>query len=78
MNGTAVCLGSLTGGLLATRLPPILGYPLLTLFVLSGVLRVIVSVLFRRWVKEVRKVPRIGTFKLLFTRHRANHLSAPG
>ncbi len=78
MTGTAVCLGSLTGGLLASRLPPILGYRLLTLFALSGVLRVIVAVLMRRWVKEVRKVPTIGTFRLLFTRHRTNHAGASG
>ena len=77
-NGIAVCLGSLTGGLLASRLPPILGYRLLTLFVLSGVLRVFVAIFLPRWVRDVRKVPTIGTFKLLFTRHRANHLSTSG
>lgn len=77
MNGTAVCVGSLAGGLLASYLPPILGYPLLTLFALSGVLRAIVAVLLRRSVREVRKVPSVGLLQLLFTRHRANHVAAP-
>ncbi len=77
LTGTAVCLGSLTGGLLATRLPALLGYQLLTLFLLSGVLRAVVSILMRRWVKEVRKAPPVSALKLLFTRHRANHVSTP-
>ena len=76
MTGTAVCLGSLTGGLLASRLPPTLGYRLLTLFVLSGALRVVVAVLLRRGVHEVRKLPRVGVFELLFTRRHANHVGA--
>jgi MFS family permease len=70
MNGTAVCLGAITGGLLATRLPPLFGYSLLSLFALSGVLRAIVGGFLLRRVQEVRHVPRVGLVDLLFSRHR--------
>jgi MFS family permease len=70
MNGTAVCLGALTGGLLATRLPPLFGYSLLSLFALSGALRAIVGGFLLRRVQEVRHVPKVGLVNLLFSRHR--------
>ncbi len=68
MNGTAVCLGALTGGLLANRLPPLFGYSLLSLFALSGVLRAFVGVFLLRRVREVRHVPRVGLTDLLLSR----------
>ena len=70
MNGVAVCLGALTGGLLATRLPPLFGFSLLSLFALSGVLRAIVAAVLLRRVREVRSVPRVRLASLLFARHR--------
>ena len=68
MNGTAVCLGALTGGLLATRLPPLFGYSLLSLFALSGILRAFVGMFLLRRVKEVRHVPKVRLPDLLFSR----------
>jgi MFS family permease len=73
MNGIAIFLGALTGGALATRLPPLFGYSLLTLFALSGVLRAIVGAVLLRRVREVRHVTRVGLANLLFTRPRNNH-----
>ncbi len=70
MNGVAVCFGAFFGSFLATRLPPLLGFSLLTLFVVSGLLRAIVVIVFLRSFKEVRRVPRVAVFDLLFSRHR--------
>jgi MFS family permease len=70
MNGLAVCLGALAGGLLASRLPPIFGYSLLTLFAISGILRAMVAALLIRHVHEVRQVARVGVMDLLFGRAR--------
>ena len=78
MQGTGVCLGALAGGLLASRLPPLFGYSLLTLFAISGVLRAIVSAILLRKIKAVRDMPRVGILKLLFTRHAAVHSGAAG
>jgi len=58
MNGGAMCLGALLGGYLASLLPPMLGYSLLTLFLLSGLLRALVAVAFRRHFSEVRSGSR--------------------
>lgn len=71
MNGLAVFIGSLCGGFMATRLPAVFGFSLLTLFAISGILRLVVVATFLRGLREVRHVPRVGVFKLLFTRHHA-------
>lgn len=55
-NGFAVCTGSLLGGFLATHIPHSFGYQILTLFAISSFLRVIVSTVLLRRVKEVRKI----------------------
>ncbi len=55
-NGLAVCAGNLLGGFLATHIPPVCGYQLLTLFALSACLRIMVSTIVLRRVKEVRKI----------------------
>jgi len=53
-NGGGMCLGALLGGYLASHLPPVLGYPLLTLFLVSGLLRALVAVALRHHFSEVR------------------------
>jgi MFS family permease len=68
MNGVTTCLGSLLGGYLALRLPPLLGYSLLTLFLVSGLLRGLVAAIFLRRISEVRRVPEITNAELLFGR----------
>ncbi len=54
MNGLGACLGALVGGFLVSLLPPLLGYPILTLFLVSGLLRVLVALVLRRSFSEVR------------------------
>lgn len=68
MNGSAICLGALLGGYLAPYLPPLLGYNLLTLFLISGLLRGLVAATLLRRVLEVRQVPETSTAELLFGR----------
>lgn len=53
-NGVAICLGNLLGGFLATHIPPIFGYRMLTLFALSSFLRIVVSTVLLRRVREIR------------------------
>lgn len=54
INGVAICLGNLLGGFLATHVPSIFGYQLLTLFAISSFLRIVVSTTLLRRVKEIR------------------------
>jgi hypothetical protein len=68
MNGGTICLGSLLGGYLALHLPPVLGYSLLTLFLVSGLLRGLVAATLLRCISEVRRVPGISNAELLFGR----------
>ena len=55
-NGISVCIGTLLGGFLATHIPPVFGYRLLTLFAVSSLLRIIVSTILLKRVREVRKI----------------------
>ncbi len=65
MDGLACCIGAALGGFIAPQLPSLLGYPLRTLFVISGVLRGIVALIFLRQIKEVRHVSDISNWQLL-------------
>ncbi len=65
-NGIAICLGSLAGGLLASRLPLIFSYRLFSLFFLAGALRFVVALTIPRKIKEVRPVEKISSKDLLF------------
>ncbi len=65
--GTALCLGSLTGGYLANRLPELFGYKILTLVLLSGVLRLLIVFIFSCKIKEVRSVQHITDKDLFFS-----------
>lgn len=64
-------LGALTGGFIAPHLPAILGYQLRTLFTLSGILRAVVVLLLLRSIAEVRHVPEISVFRLLWKSRKA-------
>jgi len=66
-NGIAICLGSLVGGFLASRLPVIFEYKLFSLFFIAGVARLIVALTMPRRIKEVRPVEKISS-KDLFLR----------
>jgi MFS family permease len=65
LNGTAICVGALLGGYLVSHLPSLLGYQLLTLFLISGLLRGLVVATFLRRISEVRQVPETSTVGLL-------------
>ena len=65
----AICLGALVGGYLIPHLPHFLGYQMRTLFTISGVLRAVIVILRLRTLHEVRNVPKLSAFSLLFNRH---------
>ena len=65
-NGFGIALGSLTGGYLSSVVPPLMGYPLITVFLVSLVLRLLVVWLLPGKIQEVRRVDPIsflGIFK---------------
>lgn len=65
-NGIFIFLGTLVSGWLATHLPALIkGSKLLTLFLLSGMLRLFVVLYFKDKVHEVRKVEEVDTKDLL-------------
>lgn len=55
INGTALFTGSLLGGYLSRHLPPINGFTLLTVFLVSGIARFTAYFLFSSLFKEVRE-----------------------
>jgi MFS family permease len=62
-----VSVGSLTGGIVAPLLPPIMGSYFLSIFAVSGAARLAVALFFLPRIKEVRKVPQIEASELLFS-----------
>ena len=66
LTGLAISIGAVLGGLLAPILPDLFGNRLITLFLLSGVLRYFVAATFLYNISEVRRVPAIRTVNLLF------------
>ena len=67
INGVALFLGSSTGGFLATRLPPIFGYSLLSLFALSCFCRLLFYLLLSRSFREVRPAHEVAIHELFFS-----------
>ncbi len=65
LNGVAICLGALIGGLLAAHLPTLFGYQLLTLFLVSAIARGIVGIRLYGRVFEMRRVRETTTAELL-------------
>lgn len=65
-NGVFIFLGSILGGWLALSLPEIWNSRLLTLFLLSGVVRFLVSLFFVGSLNEVKKVHYIDERKLFY------------
>ncbi|MDD5126743.1 MAG: MFS transporter [Dehalococcoidales bacterium] len=65
LNGGAICFGAIIGGFLASHLPAILGYRMLTLFTVSGVLRFFAAAILLPRINEVRTVPLTSTPELL-------------
>lgn len=67
VSGVFICAGAILGGFLASKLPPISGHNLLTLFLISSILRLIVAFLIRFKLKEVRPVEKVSSNQLFFS-----------
>ncbi|MDI6703271.1 MAG: MFS transporter [bacterium] len=67
LNGLALCFGALLGGFLLQKLSPLFGYKILTLFLLSSILRLLVGFLMSMKLKEVRPVEKISRSQLFFS-----------
>jgi MFS family permease len=67
INGVAVFLGSATGGLLASRLPPLAGYQLLDLFLLSGFCRIFAYIFLSARFREVRHAREVSIRELFYS-----------
>ncbi|MCR4393122.1 MAG: MFS transporter, partial [Dehalococcoidales bacterium] len=65
MTGISICVGAVIGGYIIPLLPPSRGNNLLTLFLISGMLRGIVVLALLNRITEVREVPRVGHLQLL-------------
>jgi MFS family permease len=66
-----VSVGSLTGGIVAPLLPPFMGSYFLSIFIVSGVARLVVALLFLPRIREVREVPQVKARELLFSDFRS-------
>jgi len=66
-NGLALCAGALLGGFLLQKLPPLLGYKILTLFLISSALRIMVGIFVPLKLEEVRPVEKINSNELFFS-----------
>ncbi len=58
LNGTGVLIGALLGGFLAPHLPQLFAYGIMSLFLVSGVLRLSSAVFLLPLIKEVRESPQ--------------------
>ncbi len=67
-NGVAVCLGALLGGYLAPHLPVLFDYNIRTLFMISGLTRGLIVIVFLRIIFEVRHVPKMNLYQFLLGR----------
>ena len=67
INGVALFFGSSLGGYLASRLPPLFGYPLLGLFALSCFCRMSFYLLLSRTFCEVRVAHEVSIQELFFS-----------
>ena len=54
VNGFFISMGAMIGGYLGAHLPPLWGYRLLFLFLISGIMRLLVVFIFTPKIKEVR------------------------
>lgn len=66
LTGFALCSGALLGGYLANVLPKLFGFRILSLFLISGILRLMVNSFSRR-IKEVRVTPEVSSKDLFYS-----------
>jgi uncharacterized membrane protein YfcA len=68
INGLAIFAGAGLGGWLSVHLPPMFGYPLLSLFLVSSVGRLLVHLLLGEKFQEVRaEVRHLSSRQLFFS-----------
>jgi len=67
LNGLFLSAGALLGGLLVKVVPDLWGYKILTLFLISSVLRIFVVFCMRGHVQEVRDVEHVSNKDLFFS-----------
>jgi len=67
LNGLASCAGALLGGFILKGLPSIFGYKILTLFLISSLLRIIIGIFMPLKLKEVKPVENIRSYELFFS-----------
>lgn len=67
INGTALFFGAALGGFFASRLPPLLGYSLHSLFGLSSLCRLVFYFLLCRRFQEVRPSREVSSQELFFS-----------
>lgn len=65
VNGFCISLGALLGGYLATHSPRLFGYKILSVFMISGILRFLMIIFFSPKIKEVRHVQMVNTNGIL-------------
>ena len=63
-DNSALCAGTLIGGILAPKCPALFGYSLLSIFLISGILRMAIGIIIPTKIKEVRHVEPINNAKL--------------
>ena len=66
INGIAICAGASLGGFLAEKLPLLWGYSMLTLFLLSGIIRCLAHFFLSRHFHEVRQPTKAVSSSELF------------
>lgn len=58
-GGVGLFIGALLGGLMASHVPTLFAYPLMTLFLLSGIIRLLAAAAFLPFIKESRGGPQM-------------------
>ncbi len=67
LNGLALSLGAILGGYLSSHLPLYQGYSLLSLFIFSSLLRLVIGISLPSLLKEVRSVAHVRSDRLFFS-----------
>jgi MFS family permease len=66
-SGVAVCAGALLGGQLAHSIPALMGYRILSLCLISALLRYLVMAVFLRRIREVRPAEQMSSRDLFYS-----------
>ncbi|MBP9854644.1 MAG: MFS transporter [Candidatus Omnitrophica bacterium] len=67
VNGLALALGALIGGVIVKILPKLMGYQMLSLFLVASVCRIMVAYGLLRMVQEVRPVQSANSLAIFFS-----------